>query len=114
MKITGKTTLFVKLNEWEGKKFKTFSTSISHKNEDGSYLNANVEVQFTKAFLTAEKEAYLKEGTAYQLDITDGWLDVRSFTTKDGQLARVLVIKVNEATMLDEKKVKASDTKKGW
>lgn len=112
MKITGKTTLFVKKNTYEGKAFNTYSTTISHKNEDGTYLNCSVEVQFTKTFLTPEKEKALVEGTAYQLDIVDAWLDVRSFMTKDGQLARVLVIKVNDATMLEQKKI--GSNKKGW
>lgn len=102
MKITGKTTLFVEHHEG-AKPFDTYSTTVSHKNEDGSYLNANLEVRFTQAFLTEEKRKALKPNVAYQLEVKDGWLDVRSFTTKDGTIARVLMLVVNDATVLSKK-----------
>ena len=113
MKITGKTTLFVEHHEG-AKPFDTYSTTVSHKNEDGSYLNANLEVRFTQAFLTEEKKKALKPNVAYQLEVKDGWLDVRSFTTKEGAIARVLVLVVNDATMLQQKEVKKAENKKGW
>ena len=47
MQISGKLLVFVEDKKGkENKPFKTFSTSISNKNLDGSYLNKSLEVRF--------------------------------------------------------------------
>ena len=59
-------------NEKEGRVF--FSTTVSHKDIDGNYQNAFINVQFKKNVEVPNKQLIL---------IKDAWLDF--FQTKDGK-----------------------------
>ena len=59
-------------NEKEGRVF--FSTTVSHKDIDGNYQNAFINVQFKKNVDVPNKQLIL---------IKDAWLDF--FQTKDGK-----------------------------
>lgn len=108
MELTGKTYLFVKKNEYQGGKFNTYSTTISHKNEDGTYTNTSIEVRFTKEFMTPDKEANLKDSECYEMEISKAWLDTRVYPDKEGKNRHTIFIKVAEAKVLSVKKIDAS------
>lgn len=109
MTITGLIKLFVETKEGrEGTTFQAFTTSISSKIKDSEeYINKSLEVQFSKDNFTAEQLRALKDDHVYDLDITDGWLKVRSYM-KDEQEIKVLYIFVNKATLKGKKKIKKS------
>lgn len=112
MQVNGKIVLFVENHQKEGSSFQTYSTTVSHKNEDGTYINSTMEVQFTKAFLTDEKKKGLKDDYCYTLELKDAWLDTRVFKTKAGSQAHIIFIKVNACDMIEKKKLNKSTN--GW
>ena len=114
MELTGKTYLFVKENEYQGGKFKTYSTTISHKNEDGTYTNSSIEVRFTKEFMTPDKEANLKINECYEMEIKKAWLDTRVYQDKDGKNKHTIFIKVGDAKVLSVKKIDTSSKGLPW
>lgn len=108
MELTGKTYLFVKQNDYQGGKFNSYSTTISHKNEDGTYINSSIEVRFTKEFMTPDKEAKMHSSECYEMDIKKAWLDTRTYTDKEGKVKHSIYIKVADAKVLSVKKIDAS------
>lgn len=66
-------------NEKEGRVF--FSTTVSHKDIDGNYQNAFINVQFKKNVEVPNKQLIL---------IKDAWLDF--FQTKDGKDVFIIFI----------------------
>ena len=58
MTISGKFNVFVEDKKGQEKSlFKTFSTTISTKQQDGSYLNKSIEVVLDKEEFPAERKA---------------------------------------------------------
>ena len=109
MNVSGKLTLFIQEKKTsEGKIFHTYSTSVGSKQEDGSYLNATMEVGFNKERFPLSKLEKLDSAKAYILEIKDSWLSVRKFTTKEGKEARVIYLFINDAEIKDSKEINKS------
>ena len=74
MNVSGKISVFVEKKEGKnGNQYQTYSGSISHKHEDGTYTNAKIEIEFDSKFPYNDKLTQLKEKTAYQMEIKEGW-----------------------------------------
>lgn len=77
-KIEGNINLFVRVVKIKDEKVPFFSTSISTKNEDGSYTNASMDVRISKsakAAITAFDKKQLDNGSfLIKAYVADGWL----------------------------------------
>ena len=111
MNISGKLLLFVQEKKTsEGKPFRTYSTSVGNKQEDGSYLNASMDLVFAKERFPESKLAKLDSSKVYTLEVKEAWPSVRKFITKEGKEVRVIYIFINDATITDSKEInKSSD-----
>ena len=101
MNVTGKTTLFVE----DRKGYNFIVASVSHKNQDGTYINTSIDLRFNKTKFPKENLAKLEKGKAYSFEITDGWLDCEAYEV-EGKSKRNLFIFVNDGKLLDSKDVK--------
>lgn len=106
MQISGKIILFVEDKKGkENSLFKTFSTSISNKREDGSYINKTLEVRFNEEKITRQQLNQLSSKKCYVLDVTDGWLSVREYQKED-ETRSVIYLFIDEATIKEAKDIK--------
>lgn len=105
MNVSGKITMFVEKKEGKnGNNYQSYSGSISHKHQDGTYTNAKIELEFDKAFPHNDKLPSLKEKTAYQLEVKEGWLDSKCWEYEGKKQYRI-IIHVKDATILSVKEV---------
>lgn len=105
MTITGKTKLFVKpIKGADGNLAFAYQTSIGRKGEDGSYANISLDVYFAKENFPKEKLAKLDSKYAYDLEIEDAFLSVRTWE-KDGEIRRAPCIQVLKAKITGKKEV---------
>lgn len=111
MNITGKFVIFVKDKETSKGKIKTFSTTISRKEENGSYVNASMEVRFAKENFPYERLNKMESKYAYSYDVKEAWLDCRAFETKDGKQAREIFILIKTAKPLEKKEIVRKDAR---
>lgn len=105
MKLTGKFIIFVEDKHVKDGVIKVFSTSVSKKQENGSYVNATIGVRFGKTNFPNERLEKLQMNKCYTFDVTNAWLDVRAYTTKDGKAGREIFIHIEEATPVESKEV---------
>lgn len=119
MNITGKMSVFpVKFKYKDGNTGKEmtgvrFETTLSHKNEDGTYSKGfTIRVEFTKECMTFEQAKAFKDDEVYQIEVKEGWLDTREYVNKEGQAKVGLVYRVNKAQTISHKKYqkKSSNT----
>ena len=106
MQISGKLILFGE--EKKGKEntlFKTFSTTISNKQEDGSYVNKTLEVKFNEEKITRQQLNQLSVKKCYVLEVSNAWLSVRSYV-KDEAKKTTLYLFIDEATIKESKDIK--------
>lgn len=110
MNVSGKISVFVEKKEGKnGNKYQTYSGSISHKHEDGTYTNAKIEIEFDSKFPYNDKLTQLKEKTAYQMELKEGWLDSKCWEYEGKKQYRIL-IHVKDATILSAKEVVANNS----
>ncbi len=108
MEITGKIIVFVHEFSYYNEKGVAmrglrYNTSISRKDEAGDYLNASLEVVFSKAVADEYKlEETYDEGDMLELDIKEGWLTCRGWQDKDGNDRRVLQAFINDVDYIEE------------
>lgn len=111
MNVNGKMILFVRTIQSGDRKFNQYKGTISHKNEDGSRVNSSINVRFdSNNFKEEELIKKLNEAYCYEVEVKNGWLDTRTFTTKDGRTAHDIYIFVKEANFLKAKKVNKTDS----
>ena len=80
-----------------------YNTSISRKDDAGDYLNASLEVVFSKAVADEYKlEETYDEGDMLEVEIMEGWLSCRGWEDKDGNERRVLQAFINEVDSIEE------------
>ena len=109
MEISGKLILFVEDKKGkENHPFKTFSTTISTKQADNSYLNKSLEVRFNRENIPEEKTNKLLSTKCYTLDVEEAWLGVRKYETDNGDEKRVLYLYINKASVKDAKDIQKS------
>lgn len=108
MEITGKIIVFVHEFSYYNAKGVAmrglrYNTSISRKDEAGDYLNASLEVVFSKAVADEYKlEETYDEGDMLEVDINEGWLSCRGWEDKDGNDRRVLQAFINAVDSIEE------------
>lgn len=108
MTISGKFNVFVEDKKGQEKSlFKTFSTTISTKQQDGSYLNKSIEVVLDKEEFPAERKAKFDSKFMYEFEVSEAWLGVRSYT-KDENEVRILYLYINKAEVKSKKKINKS------
>lgn len=100
MKTTGDIIVFVNSFEYTNEKGITmygnrYNTTISNKQEDGSYINASMEVKFSNDIVKNECLADYEDGTALDVELTDSWLSCRAYTDKEGNERKVIYLFVN-------------------
>ena len=102
MNINGKIKIFTKGVNVGDNKFLAFTTSISHKEEDDTYLNASLEVRFVgDMYAKAQK---LAPDFAYDIGVNEGWLDVLSYQDKEGQLQKKIYVAIKDAQTIGKGK----------
>ena len=103
MNVTGKITIFPK--EIGENKIKIFETTISHKDENGQYLdNVTIRVNFAKNILPDASKTTFKVGKAYTMEI-EGFLTSRGYDTKDGKHRSEIMLQVTKAKTTASKDV---------
>lgn len=98
MNVNGTIKLF--LNENQAKDGTTrvrYSTTVSHKDEDGRFHNLYLDVRFAKSFEENLKKLQLSK--YYDLKIEEGWLDVSFWANANNEEQTKLVVFVNKATI---------------
>ena len=106
MQISGKLLVFVEDKKGkENKPFKTFSTSISNKNADGSYLNKSLEVRFNTENIPQKSLDKMTSDKCYTLEVEDGWLSVRAYKNDQDEERKVFYLYVDKATVKEAKPV---------
>lgn len=91
MNISGEATIF--RNEHEGKNgaWYSYSTGVSSKRQDGSYINAYLPVRFRKNVVVENKS---------KIDIKEAFLTAREYTS-NGQERKIIELMVLEFDMVD-------------
>lgn len=86
MQVSGETIIF--RNEHDGKdgKWYTYSTGVSSKRQDGSYINDYLDVRFRKGVVVDHKA---------KINIKNGFLTVREFTV-NGETKKKIELMVLE------------------
>ena len=100
MKLTEKINLFVEPKNYkkngEDKIYYKLTTSISTKQQDGTYLRMPVDVIANDKKYGEKVLAKLDPSQMYTADIKNGWLIVDDYTNKDGKQIKKLCIYVEE------------------
>lgn len=76
MQISGKTMIFRKDHESRDGTWYSYSTTVSSKRQDGSYINAFMDVKFRKGVVVENKS---------KINVKDGFIAAREFTANGGQ-----------------------------
>lgn len=98
MNVNGTIKLFLNENvSKDGSKRVRYSTTVSHKDEDGRFHNLYLDVRFAKAFEENLKKLQLSK--YYDLKIEEGWLDVSFWANANNEEQTKLVVFVNKATI---------------
>ena len=69
----------------------TYTVGVSRKDQNGQYVNAYQDVQFTKN----ADPAGIPNGTTFDFE---GWLSVKVYRDKDGKEVRRPIIMINRAS----------------
>lgn len=110
MQVIGTIRLFVENKTTkEGKEFKVFSTTISHKNEDNTFTNARMRVALDKERFTQASLEKLKEGVAYEVELKNAWLDTHAFQRENGTNGREITLYIKDAVFKSSKECKANN-----
>lgn len=99
MNITGNFTMFVKELVYHSNKpsSKVFTTTISRKLEDGSYINKSIDMVFSSKIITDAVRATLIESNIYSVDVDKGFLSIDAYKDDKEQLIKKVIIVVQEA-----------------
>ena len=110
MNIQGKLNLFVtKYNDKEGNVCTRFETNVAHKNEDGTYSKGvTIRVDFTKDCFPLEEQQQAREEMMYTYEVVKGFIDARTYVTKEGQEKAAIRYVIQEGRFLDKKEKKPS------
>lgn len=112
MNVNGQAKLFIKeLKSSKGGTFKKFTSNISTKQDDGTYINLPVDIVFSKDKYPEATLNKLDVSKNYDLDIQNGFLFVREYES-NGNIVKVLCIYVLDCTINNPKETKAKQSKK--
>lgn len=95
MELTGQIKIFIneKTND-KGELFRTYSTSVGNKDQEGNYYNAYLNVRFAKDNFPEEKLLKMDKSKYYDLEIEEGFLSAEK--GKDGIIRPIVVIKAGK------------------
>lgn len=96
IRIIGKVSVFVTEKQVNGKTFRAYSTSIETEQVDKTKVKDFYDVRFGSKVFPESRLASWKTNTAYVLDVTDGWLGVRSYQNGD-KIGKAKYIFINDA-----------------
>ena len=106
MEIKGKINLFINEHKRaDGSQFATYSCSLGGKTTEGAYINMPLEVKFDGKEFPEATLAKLTPDHYYVVDVLAGFLSVRTYTNKNGELVKAPYIVVQKAKVLDRKPV---------
>ena len=111
MKISERVQVFVEDKKTkEGKPFKTFRTSFSTKNEDGSYTNKSMEVRFNHENIPEAKLNKMLSTKVYTLEVENGWIGVRSYKNEEDEERRVFYLYIDKANVKESKDIQQASS----
>lgn len=79
-----------------------YNTSVSRKEESGDYLNASLEVLFSKGIVEEYGLDDYEEGDMFKVEINEAWLTCRGWEDSDGKARRVLQAFINSVKVISE------------
>lgn len=85
MRVNGETIIFRNAHDGKDGTWYTYSTGVSSKRQDGTYVNAYLDVRFRKG-VTVEHKA--------KINIKDGFITVREFTVNGGDTQKKIELMV--------------------
>lgn len=83
--------LWIKEREGRNGAWKTYSVSVSRKDQSGQYINSYQDVSFTKNVDVSD----IPNGTVFDFE---GWLTPKTFKDRDGNEVRRTIIMINKAS----------------
>lgn len=92
MQINGQTTIFRNDHESANGTWYTYSTGVSSKKQDGTYVNAYLPVKFRKGIVVDNKT---------KIDIKNGFLTAKEYTASGGDVRKVVEMMVLEFDIVD-------------
>ena len=106
MDVSGKIIVFVEKRTAGDKEFNNYKGTISHKLDEGKRVNSSIGIRFDGTnFKEEDMIKKLDDNHCYELEVTKGWLDTRTFQRRDGSVAHEIFIFVKEGKILKAKKV---------
>ena len=106
MKISERVQVFVEDKKTkDGKPFKSFATSFSTKNEDGTYTNKSMEVRFNRENIPEKSLNKMLSTKVYTLEVENGWIGVRSYTNEEVEERRVFYLFIDKASVKESKDI---------
>ena len=115
MEISGKVVIFVEDVKGKEKTFKTFSTTVSQKDENGKYINKSLEVRFNRENFPEERTGKWLATKCYTLEVESAWLSVRKYTKvindteEEKKVIYLYIDKAEPKSCKDVKKSKVQD-----
>ena len=107
MELKGKINLFINAHKRaDGTTFNTYSCSIGGKNQDGTYTNLSLEVKFDGKEFTEEKLAKLSPDNYYVIEVQSGFLSVRTWADKSGEVRKAPCVVILKGKVLEKKEAK--------
>ena len=92
MQISGETMIFRNERESANGKWYAYSTGVSSKRQDGSWVNGYLDVKFRKGVEVENKT---------KIDIKNGFLSVKEFRTESGAQGKRLELVILEFDIVD-------------
>lgn len=107
MNLSGEIIVFVHEFEYyneEGVPMRAnrYNTSVSRLNAEGDYVNASLEVLFSKGVVEEYGLDDYEEGDMFKVVIDDAWLTCRGWEDNDGKARRVLQAFINSVEDISE------------
>lgn len=114
MKITGKLYLFANKKDINGVIVTDCTTNVSAQDKDG---NTKARFYFEVRFSgdnapTKDQINQLKENFIYEVDVKDGFLGARYYTTQDGAYKAIPQIIIQDCKILSAKQTAKKPTKR--
>lgn len=92
MQISGETMIFRKERESASGKWYAYSTGVSSKRQDGSWINGYLDVKFRKGVEVENKT---------KINIKNGFLSAKEFKTGSGETGKRLELVILEFDVVD-------------
>lgn len=99
MDVTGQATIFRNEHDGANGTWYTYSTGVSNKRQDGSYVNAYLDVRFRKNVVVENRT---------RIDIKKGFLTVREFEF-NGEKRKKIELMVMEFEVIESDEVYADE-----